>query len=199
MNLRISVPSNPTRPPTRARRCGFTLIELVASAVLSALMMAVLLSIVWSTVRETSQLRRREASNWPLTQLVSQMQRDFANSRGLAISGSGVQLYGFLGTDPRNGESLLTPALVSYEVRRVGDRGMLLRTAVAAQGTDRQPVWFGAGALIVEPLEELAPEDALLAEREAGGLPATPGRLRVTLRDDQGRTLWSEVIQHHGS
>ena len=40
----------------RHRQAGFTLIELVASAVLASMMMVAIFGIVWSTLQETQQL-----------------------------------------------------------------------------------------------------------------------------------------------
>ena len=87
----------------RNRREAFTLIELVASAVLAAMMTAALLSIVWSALRESSQLRRSATSRFPVTQLADQMRHDFHNARAMAIDSSGVTLHGFLGRDPQTG------------------------------------------------------------------------------------------------
>ncbi len=180
----------------RDNRNAFTLIELVASAVLTAMMTAGLLSVVWSVVRETSQLREAEASRFPVTCLADQLRSDFQNARGMVVGSGGVTLHGFLGRDGRTLQPLLVAGRVRYEVRNLGGRQVLIRTA---SGNSSEPVWFGFGALRIEPLAESDPESQVLAEPETGGLPDVPLSFRVTLVGDQGQILWREVIDHHAS
>ncbi len=179
------------------KRSGFTLIELLASAVLAAMMTAALLSVVWSSVRETNQLRQAEINRWPVTQLVSQMRRDFLNARGMAVTADGVSLYGFLGHDRRDGSPTLRAGAVRYQPVRAAGRMILVRRASSEDGETSQPVWFGFGTLQIEPLEETDAEDALLHQAVTGGLPPVPGSFRVTMLADNGKVLWREVIHHH--
>jgi type II secretory pathway pseudopilin PulG len=176
------------------RRSGFTLIELVASAVLASMMMVGLLSVVWSAVRESNQLRQTETSRFPVTRLVEQMRSDFQNARGMAVDATGVTLHGFLGRDPRTLQPLLIPGHVRYEARRAAGRSILTRTAA---GTSAEPVWYGFSALRIEPLAESDPEDEALPVPETGGLPEVPLSFRVVMVGDQGQILWREVIHHH--
>jgi type II secretory pathway pseudopilin PulG len=180
----------------RSPRTAFTLIELVASAVLTAMMMAGLLSVVWSTVRDTNQLRQSETSRFPATLLIDQMRTDFMNARGMAIDSSGVTLHGFLGCDPTTRQPLMTPGLVRYEIRRAVGRSVLMRSTSAGL---TEPAWFGLSALRIDPLSESDPENDLLPEPETGGLPEVPLSFRITMVGDQGQILWREVIHHHES
>lgn len=178
----------------RHHRPAFTLIELVASAVLTAMMMAALMSVVWSAVREQNQLRRTATGRFPATRLIDAMRSDFQNARGMAMDSRGVTLHGFLARDPRTRQPLLVPGRVRYEVGRIGTRGALVRRA---SGGSPEPVWLGLSALRVEPLAEADPDSAWLPPPETGGLPEVPTSFRVTMIGDQGQILWREVIHHH--
>lgn len=180
----------------RNPRSAFTLIELVASAVLTAMMMAGLLSVVWSAVRDTNQLRQSETSRFPTTALVEQMRTDFINARGMAIDSTGVTLHGFLGRDSKTRQPLMTPGRVRYEIRRAIGRSVLIRSTGIGPG---EPVWFGLSALRIEPLSQSDPENELLPEPETGGWPEVPLSFRITMIGDQGQLLWREVIHHHES
>ena len=54
----------PNHIPPR-RRSGFTLIELVASAILVSLMMSALLSVLWSSLRQSQELQRAASDGFP--------------------------------------------------------------------------------------------------------------------------------------
>ncbi len=183
-----------TRRPNS--RTAFTLIELVASAVLTAMMMAGLLSIVWSAVRDSNQLRNAQTSRFPVTHLIDQMRTDFLNARGMAIDSRGVTLHGFLSRDPKTRQPLMTPGRVRYEIRDAAGRLVLTRTSATGSA---EPAWFGLAALRIEPLSESDPDSGLLPEPETGGLPEVPLSFRVTMISDQGQILWREVIHHHES
>jgi hypothetical protein len=178
------------------RRAAFTLIELVASAVLAAMMMAALLSIVWSAIRESNQLRASSAGRFPFTLLADQLRCDFHNARGMLVDPGGITLHGFLARDPNTRQPLLVPGRVRYEVRTVGNRRLLTRRFNASSA---EPLWMAVSSFEVEPLADLDPEEAPRPLPETGGLPELPLVFRVTLRGDQGRVLWQEVIHHHES
>jgi type II secretory pathway pseudopilin PulG len=182
----------------RRTRRGFTLIELVASAVLTAMLTVTLMSVVWSVVRESAQLAKSQIWRAPVTQLVAQMRRDFQNARGMAVTPAGVRLHGFLDQDRRSGDPTLLAGSVHYQTALVADRRVLVRRAAGVTGSQDAPVWIGIGGLQIEPLEFTEAEDALLGDPMAGGLPPVPGSFRVTMTGDQGHVLWREVIHHHG-
>lgn len=181
----------------RRRQSGFTLIELVASALLSTMLMAALIGVVWSAVQESTRQRKAEITRWPTTQLVMQLRRDFQNARGMLITPSGVMLQGFLDQERGTGHPTLRVGRVRYQRVVRGDRGVLIRHRSGVSGSESEPVWFGFGGLQVEPLEQINAEDATLDQAIGGGLPPVPGALRVTLLSDRGQILWREVIRHH--
>jgi type II secretory pathway pseudopilin PulG len=176
------------------RRSAFTLIELVASALLTALMMSVIMGVIWSSVRESNRLRHNAVSRFPVTQLTDRFRTDFQNSRGMAIDGSGITLHGFLARNAVTGQPLLAPARVRYEIRNLSGRRVLTR---ATTGGRTNPIWVGCAALQIEPLLVADEGSELLADPETGGLPAIPASFRVTMLSDDNRVLWREVIHHH--
>ncbi len=177
----------------RLPRRGLTLIELLVSALLAALMLTALTSVVWSSARDLQRLRRQSVQRFPSTQLVDMMRTDFTNSRGMLVDPRGITLHGFLGADPSTHQPLLTPGRVRYEVVPAGNHGLLVRT-----GSDsREPIWFGCSSVQIESLDQVGGEDRLLPSPESGGLPPVPTRFRVTIRGIQGQVIWQEMIRHH--
>jgi hypothetical protein len=156
-------------------------------------MMVALTQVVWSSAREAGQLRRATSSRFPITQLAQQMRIDFANARGMVVDSQGVTLHGFLGADPSTQRPLLTPSRVRYEIAKIGQDNVLIRSTA----TWREPVWLGIQSLRIEPLEQLDRESGNLPAPESGGLPAVPSRFRISMIGDDGQPLWREVI-HHG-
>ncbi len=181
------------RPTCERARCGMTLIELIVSALLAALMMTALTSIVWSSARDTQRLQREATGRFPITQLAQQMRTDFANSRGMSLDQRGITLHGFLGSDPQSHRPMLTPGRVRYELERLANRSILIRT----DSESREPVWYGCSSLVVESMDQTDREDRLLPSAESGGLPPMPTRFRVTLIGEDGHILWREMIHHH--
>jgi hypothetical protein len=161
------------------------------------MMMAGLFSVVWSTVRETSQLRESEITRWPATQLIEQMRHDFQNARGMIVTPTGVSLHGFLDQDLRTRIPTLRSGSVHYELADQSGRRFLMRTVTGASGSRREPVWMGLGSLQIESLSQTDEEDALLLEPETGGLPLVPATFQVTLLGERSQVIWREVIHHH--
>ncbi|MFK8113468.1 MAG: type II secretion system protein J, partial [Rubripirellula sp.] len=138
--------------PSRTN-AGFTLIELIASAVLTAILMTALLNVVWSVSRESSRLRASETTHFPVTQLAQQLRLDFQNARGMVVQAGGVTLHGFVGA-----QTQLIPGRVQYATQRVAGRQLL----ICRRGKEpADPVWIDFGGLIVEPLESDESDDGL--------------------------------------
>ncbi len=171
----------------QSRRAAFTLIEMVASAVLTSLMMTGLMSIIWATVRESRQLQIAGVDRFTITILADQMRTDFQNCRGIGIAPDGVLLHGFLGPGS-------TPGRIAYEIRRVKNRSVLTRT----DHHSLELAWFGANRFVIEPLSTADGED-IAPLPETGGLPEAPPSFRVTLMSESGRVLFREVVHHHDS
>ncbi|MGB7325359.1 MAG: prepilin-type N-terminal cleavage/methylation domain-containing protein [Rubripirellula sp.] len=174
-----------TRRPNH-RRAAFTLIELVASAVLTAMMMAGLLGVVWSAVRESSELRKAEADRFPITILADQLRLDFQNSRGMSAIAGGVVLHGFMGDGS-------LPGRVAYQIQVSQAGSVLMRT----DARSAEIAWVGATAIEIDAIAIVQPGDGDLPIAETGGLSPVPSVFRVTLRGRDGRVLFREVVNHH--
>ena len=177
-------------------RNAFTLIELVASAVLASMLMAGILSITWSALRESKQLQRTATHDFPPSQLIEQIRLDLQNARGMRIDSAGITLHGFVGRDPATQRPNLTLGQVRYESKDVNGHRVLSRSS---DGNRWEPLWFGFGSLTIESLEEVDPDNEILPQAEAGGLPEVSARFRITMTNDQKELLWQEVIHHHDS
>jgi type II secretory pathway component PulJ len=170
------------------RRAAFTLIELLASAVLTAMMMAGLLSVVWSAVRQSNELSLAERQRSSTTILMTQLRRDFQNARGMAVTPDAIVLHGFLGDNQ-------LPGRVVYSRVTNGRTGVLMRT----DGRSIQIAWVGVRAFGIEPLQITERENGDLPMPESGGLPEIPAMFRVTMIGDGDRILIRETVVHHAS
>lgn len=186
------------KPGRPKRNRGFTLIELLAASVLTAMLMTGLMSVVWSTVRQSNQLRQAEMDQASMTILAERLRIDFQNARGMTLAPDGVLLSGFLGPG-------LTEGRVSYQVRPIAiDKDSVERMLVRADSLGTQPIWLGVDSIRVQPLEIIQRDDdpatseASMPEA-AGGLAEVPASFRVTLIGRRGRILFREVIHHHDS
>ena len=191
------MPGTTSRQPiaraSTSNRNAMTLIELVVSALLAALMMTALTSIVWSSARETRLLARNATGHFPTTQLVQQMRVDFSNARGMLVDPGGITLHGFLGADPTTTRPTLTAGRVRYEISSISGHNVLVRTTLHS----RAPVWFGCASLRMESFDRVDSESELLPQPESGGLPDVPGSFRLTMIGEDGQVLWREVMHHH--
>jgi len=183
---------------SRPVRCAFTLIELIASVVLAAMMMAALMNIVGSALRQMNQLQVAQANRFPVTMLAEQMRHDFFNARGMLVDGGGITLHGYIERNAVTDHPMLRAGRVRYEFAVTPRERVLVRAVATAAGVQREPIWYGVGRLQVDLLEPMVAGETLTVE-ETGGLPAIPGNFRVTLVGSDGQILWREVIRHHAS
>jgi len=179
---------------TRQQQAGFTLIELVASAVLTSIMMTAILGIVWSTLKQTQQLKRSETQQASSVTLAGQLRIDLQNARGMQIDPNGITLHGFLARDNANRSISLRAGRVRYALRTVNDKRILAR---ASDGGPWEPLWVNFGAISIDPLSFREADNEDLPMAETGGLPEIPESFRITVRGDNGAIIWREVIQHH--
>ena len=182
----------------RRQRNGFTLIELIASVMLAAMMMAALMNITWSVFQEMRRMKAAEASRFPITILADQMRRDLLNARGIQVDPSGITLHGYLDRDAKTDQPSLLPGRVQYQVVDSRRSRQLVRRVVGESKTQSELVWQGVGKIEFESMMELEKGDVIVGS-ETGGLPPAPGRFRVTMTGADGQVLWREVIHHHAS
>jgi prepilin-type N-terminal cleavage/methylation domain-containing protein len=178
----------------RQQQAGFTLIELVASAVLTSIMMTAILGIVWSTLKQTQQLKRNATQQASSVTLAQNLRIDLQNARGMQITPDGITLHGFLARDNASRSTSLRAGRVRYALRKVNNRRMLARKS---DGGPWEPLWIDFGAISIEPLSFREADDENLPLAETGGLPEIPESLRITVRSDDGTIIWREIVQHH--
>lgn len=179
---------------SRRQQSGFTLLELVASAVLTSLMMTAILGIVWSTLKQTQQLQRHDTQQASSTTLIQQLRMDLQNARGMQVDPNGITLHGFLARDKASRSVSLSPGRVRYAIRKVKSKRILARTS---DGNSWDPVWIDFGAISIDSLSFLEVDDDRLSMAETGGLPEVPESFRITVQSNDGTILWREVIHHH--
>ena len=180
----------------RQPHTGFTLIEMVVSALLTSMMMTAILGIVWSTLKQTQQLQREESRQSSPAALTRQLRMDFMNARGMQVDANGVTLHGFLSRESSGRTISLSAGRVQYALRKVNGKRLLARTI---DGNKWEPLWIGFGALSIDPLAFTERDEDTLPLAETGGLPEIPESFRVTIRNDDGTIIWKEVIHHHES
>jgi prepilin-type N-terminal cleavage/methylation domain-containing protein len=178
----------------RPQQAGFTLIELVASAVLTSIMMTAIVGIVWSTLKQTQQLKRNETQQVSAVTLAGQLRIDLQNARGMQIEPNGITLHGFLARDNTSRNISLRVGRVRYALRKVNNKRMLARRS---DGGPWEPLWIDFGAISIDPLSFREADDDDLPMAETGGLTEIPESFRITVRSDNGTIIWREVIQHH--
>ena len=174
-----------------SKRSGFTLIELVASVVLTAMISVALVNIVWSTLQQTTQLKKQERNHWPVTLLVEQLRRDFQNAQSIAVVDDKLRIEGYVAQDPISGQGLLQAGIVEYVIVPTGSGSVWVRKQVDTTSV-AEPVWYGFGAVRVVPVVSADQESNSL-----DGAVAVPKVFQVILTNDQQQVIWQEVI-HHG-
>ncbi|KAA5541081.1 prepilin-type N-terminal cleavage/methylation domain-containing protein [Roseiconus nitratireducens] len=166
------------------KRSGFTLIELTAACVLASIMMVALLRVVIAMAGESVQLRQQEFDAPAAGNLAARLHDDLINARGMAVTPDSILMAGFVGEDLRAGQ-------VRYQRLRRSQRSVLVRR----QGQRSELMWIGFAGFQVTVYEQ--DDEPRSPDPAGGGLPAVPSRFRVTLVDESGRVLCSEVIDHH--
>ena len=172
-----------------AGRSAYTLIELLAASVLTAILLAGVLLALRASLVET-----RTADLWdarlPGAQLLrEQMRRDVGNATGAAMGAGSLTLFGPLATDAA-GQPTLRPATVTYAIRPISGRGVLIREE-RGRRTRREAVWVGCSQLTAASMVvEAAPPRAA----DTGGLPPISDAVRMLLTGADGQTLIDETI-----
>ncbi len=161
------------------------------------MMMIALMNVVWSATRDARELKKAEAARASVTLLADRLRSDFQNARGITIGNGGVVLHGYLSEDPATSDLTYLPATVQYQLTGSGKNRLLVRSLNGPQGSKIEPIWIGVGSLQIESLSDVDPEDRLLVDPAAGGLPPMPPSLRVTLTGRDGHLLWREVLHRH--
>lgn len=185
----------------RRQNSGLTLLELMVSSLLAAILMVTLLSlmrVIWAE-NARSDAAVREPSAQRLGEL---LRRDMLHARQIKIQPNTVSLAGFLAHDRRTRAPTLRPAVVTYRV--VGDAsGRLLREE---RHLDEVPptsfvdvVWAGVRRIEITAFDDSRQPG--MAERASSppipGMSSMPFQLLVVVRGADGNDLCREEILHH--
>lgn len=198
----------PSAPPFRTklprRRLlpdAFTLIELLASSILAAMLMIVIVGLVRTTHAQSRAARRAWEANPATSILADQIRRDFVNARHWEMRSNQVRLSGYLAQDLRTGKQTFRPAEVVYAIVTSRQSTWLLRQEaqfdeVIGKRVRRDALWQGAAALEVVPGSDDA-EFESASGAAPPGMTALPSRLLLAVRDPSGKPIFDEEILHH--
>ena len=175
---------------------GFTLLEVVAALVLTALLATAAFAVLRPLLQESS----RGKLEFPTAQLREQLQRDLANATSYQFSDNRLILFGDLAIEREAKFPLFVPAEIEYSCS-ASSIGWLLRrqqTLAARNGikgeVSSDPLWVGVKSIIFTSTY-LDDEDA---KGSAAGWKQLPPAYRLRLFDDKGRLLISESIEGSG-
>lgn len=179
---------------------GFTLVELMAALVLSALLTTAVIGVLKGMVQQRKLLPESHwADGWKL-QLKETLHADFAHARRMHSDSQRVILLGYGSRDAANGAVTHRPVEVTYEIEAVAGRAWLTRTEqfVGSQAAPvRELVAHGIARLRVTRMEdEDEPEEEL--ESEASSFYAVPSRLRCRLLDGDGKVVVESGVLQPG-
>lgn len=170
----------------RHRRRGFTLIELIASATLMAIMAAVLAGVLWSIQRQTVSLSRQSASAAPTAIAIETVRDDLINARGYRRTERGLDLRGFF--PPSYTFGTIRYAIVN-EPPAAGANERAIGSLVRFGDAGPRVVWHDIGSLTFAPLGG--------RPAAASGWTEIPPRVVVTMIGGDKQTLWREQLRHH--
>lgn len=183
----------------RARRRGFTLIELVAAAALASLLLAALAGVAGSFVRSARRAPAESDTSLWQGRLAEQIRWDFERAREVRRTPQFVALrgYGDLGA----GSSLTTkPVEVVYRIETCANRSWLTRTQspLGVASSASKPVELLAvdvGSLDWQAEDPEAPQQPQAARRGASAWALPPKRSRFRLLGlDQKSVVLDTVI-----
>jgi type II secretory pathway pseudopilin PulG len=179
-------------------RKAFTLLELLVSSVLTAMLMVALLSLLRSVARTSRQVEQLQVATASTEILDSQLAFDLKNARGAQVGRNELILYGFLSRDG-NGLPTLQPSYVGYTIQPAG----LVRwqsavpSARASAGSARSLIWHGAASMTAEVdtlIDDSASSD--IAKRNSGGLLPISARAKFSMHDAAGRLITEVTVSH---
>jgi hypothetical protein len=107
-------------------RCGMTVIELLVSMTLTALLLVFVLTVLGSFTRRQNYMESQEdqSSHQPL---MTQIRFDLLNSRRLVWRPNHLTLVGFAGRDFKTGRVLHFPTEITYTIEKLASESWLMR------------------------------------------------------------------------
>ena len=177
------------------RRNGFTLIELVVSALLTSIMMGTLLSVLWSSLRLGTSLDQDRVNQFPMTLVAEQLRTDFQNAQSYRIDQGAVLISGFIGRDSQTGLRNLTSDVVRYEALRIGNHAALVRRSMTQRGAGSEVVRLGVLGIQFQSLVESSDSNSIVSVQ--AGFRPMPSQFRLSVFSTGGKVLFREVVHHH--
>jgi len=178
------------------RQRGMSLMEVVVSIVLLAVLMAALSGIVPRFHRETLRINEENArqTSW-MEVVLARIQDDLVNAQLAVVQGSTLQLTGRFHRDPVTGNMTDTTGVIIYRLVTWSER-----TALVVQTQGRTGL-LGAGdfQLAIEPLGNSGenPPPIILqadaADSSSKILPLSP-RFKIALISPEGTVLCSQHV-----
>lgn len=193
-----------TLTPTLCRNTGrgskaFTLVELLAATLLSALLMVAMLLVVAGLGRDRREMTRRAAADVPM-ELTEVLRWDLLAARTIQVREGAVILSGYGSLDAKTlAAASHRPVQVIYEVRQLGDRRWLIRRQQdpgKPKTASAELVCAGVKAIAAVPIEitdgpAKEPKPAELAK----GPVAMTGQVRLSITfDTPGRKAIDETV-----
>ena len=165
-------------------RRGFTLIELIAAATLTAILMVAVALTLRQSLADAAMADAVRAARSPHL-LESLLAQDIGNARGLASAAGEAVLTGYLASDPATGQPTLGRATVVYRI----DRGRLLRIERSGGQIRTDLLWLGVAGLAFDAAAEEDSGTQPQAASETGGLPPIAGPVSVRIVERSGRAI----------
>ncbi len=180
----------------RTRQSGFTLVEILAATVLSALLVVTLLMVVASLGRERTAIAKRAAAQTP-PGLVDLLRWDLLSARSVRTKDGVMTLTGFGSLDRRTLAPVShRPVDVVYEVRELGGESWLVRRQVEkGQRPVAELVCAGVRAIKAAPLAVIdsATPTTKPADLPPGAVPMS-AEVRLQISFDPPRQPIDEVV-----
>jgi prepilin-type N-terminal cleavage/methylation domain-containing protein len=186
------------RNQASARRRAFTLIELVVALTLGAILLVSIGGILRQAFNDWNLARREMAQGLGLMELRDQIARDLTNARRVRIGRDRLELEGFLYREPITLTNCQRLATVTYEIRRRGDLGMLVRVQSQNQGelavfrkAEAEILYIGAFQMMATSDNVESGSVAVESSISQAQLPKSPGAIKLVVLDQRGNVLVS--------
>ncbi len=173
-------------------RSGWTLIELLAVTVVTALLMALLTGVLRSVVRQRDWIMALQEQAPSVTILQDQLRRDLDNTTHIVTGNGWVKLQGLLAEDPATRRPVHRSGEVVYAVVTIAGRRCLVRrvreTGGGPSGSVRQAVLY-IGVSTITAQQFRTPRFPGEEGEATNVAPLMPSSARIELYDDEGRLV----------
>ena len=168
-------------------RRGFTLVEILATIALAALLLLAGFRAVASLGRQRAMLARQEAARTYVPELADLLRLDLSNARYMKAAPNELTLTGYCGLDADTLDPNHRPVTVRYHLARAGGRGRVVREQTDLDVPTNRNRWSAVVCSGVAAFEVRAStaDPSANADRPTGGSAGTrrdapPAGVRVT-------------------